>query len=235
MSEEHEVLVELARHDEAWVEARRGLEQIPGKLAQLQRRLEDLKKGAAAAHAALEASRLERRAKEGQAQDLEGEIRRLNTQLFQIKTNEAYAAMLREIDAAKGRKSALETDVLVLMEREEQQAAEVKAREAALAADTLTLDAERRRVEQERAALEERVRAADAARQGLVAKLEAQVRNRYERVFASKGGRAVGLVAHGACGGCGAALPPQMLAEVRSRGAIKVCEACGRLLAWAGP
>ena len=234
MKEELEILVELARHDETWVETRRVLGEMPAKLAALARRMEDLHKGVHAAHAALEASRLGRRTKEGQAKDLDEEIRKLNLQLFQLKSNEAYTAMLKEIAAAQEHKSTLETEVLQLMDLEEQQQREVRAREAALAQDTQVLEAERRKVEQAEAALRARLAEVEQARQRMLERLSAPLKSRYERVFASKEGQAVGLVSHNACGGCHATLPPQLLAEVRRRDTLKVCETCGRLLAWAG-
>jgi uncharacterized protein len=234
MSEDLDRLVELARQDETWVELRRLLGEVPAKLAALDRRMDELKKGAAAARAALEAGRVERRAKEGQVQDVDGELRRLNSQLPQLKTNEAYTAMLKEIAAAKEKRSVLETDILTLMDLEEEQAHTLKAREATLASDTLVVDAERAKVEQLRSGMENKLAAVEAARGELVAVLPPALRSKYERVFANKSGHAVGLVDHNACGGCHATLPPQLLAEVRRREDVKVCETCGRLLAWAG-
>ena len=229
-----DVLVALARHDEDWVGLRRSLEEVPGKLASLDRRMEELRKGAAAARAALDAGRLERRTKESHAQDIETELNRLNSQLPQLKTNEAYTAMLKEIAGAKGRRSGLETDVLTLMENEEAQVARLKASEATLAENTRMVDAERDRIEQARTRLKEQLAAVETARAGLIGRLEPAMRSKYERVFANKDGHAVGLVTHNACGGCHASLPPQLLSEVRRREAVRVCETCGRLLAWAG-
>jgi uncharacterized protein len=234
MSEVMDVLVALARQDEDWVGLRRTLEEVPGRLASLDRRMEELRKGAAAARAALDAGRLERRNKESAAQDLETELRRLNSQLPQLKTNEAYTAMLKEISGAKDRKSALETDVLTLMENEEVQVRDLHAAEATLAENTRVVDAERAKIGQGRTQMKERLSAVETERAGLIARLDAGVRSKYERVFANKDGHAVGLVSHNACGGCHATLPPQLLSEVRRREEVRVCETCGRLLAWAG-
>ncbi|MBI5835611.1 MAG: hypothetical protein HZB25_00025 [Candidatus Eisenbacteria bacterium] len=235
MTEDLTTLVELARQDTAWAEVRRALEEFPARLHELDRRLEELKKGAAEARAALEAGRVERRQMEGQAQDLETELRRLSSQLPQLKTNEAYAAMLKEIDGAKERRSVLETGVLELMDREERQSATLKAREAALASNTAVLDGERRKLESDRVAVRARSAETEAARGKLLARLaelNPQVRARYERLLSSKGGHAVGLVVANACGGCHAALTPQLLAEVKRRDEVRVCQGCGRLLVW---
>ena len=234
MLEELDLLVNLAHRDADWLEARRALEDIPARLAAVNRRLEEVKKAAAAAHQALEATRLLRRRREGETKDIEAEIRRFETQLLQIKTNEAYKAMLHEIEAARVRGSAAETAILELMDREEGETRELKSREAALARDTEALAVERRKLEEERARREARVKELEAARRELVEKLPPGTRSRYERVSQNKQGQAVALVTRASCGGCHANLPPQLLAEVRQGDAVRACEGCGRLLVWAG-
>jgi len=234
MLEDLDVLVVLSHHDSTLNEARRMLEEMPAKLAALDRRLGDLQKAVAAAHAGLDASKVARRAREREVQDQEAEARRLEGQLTQIKTNEAYKAMLHEIEHAKLKRSALETDILELMDREERQMEELKAREAALKADSEILHGQRRTLEAEGQARQVRVAELVGARAGELAKLSAVVRARYERAYASKAGHAVALVAKASCGGCHTNLPPQVLSDVRRLDSILVCEECGRLLVWEG-
>ncbi len=234
MLEELDHLIELARLDSAWAEAKRAQEEIPGRLQALERRLQAVRQSADEARQALEAARLERRRRESDVQTQEAETRKLETQLLQIKTNDAYRAMLREIDASKEKRSEIETAILVLMDREETLARELKEKEAVRDADSRTLAGERAALEAEAERRAAHAAEVSAQREQVLARLSPPLRSRYERVFGSKHGQAVALVARASCGGCHATLPPQVLAEVRRQDSVLVCEQCGRLLVWTG-
>jgi hypothetical protein len=60
--------------------------------------------------------------------------------------------------------------------------------------------------------------------------LSAPLRAKYERIRRSKGDLAIVGVEYGACGGCGYALPPQRVQEVRRNRDVVLCEGCGRIL-----
>ncbi|MEI7535423.1 MAG: C4-type zinc ribbon domain-containing protein, partial [Verrucomicrobiae bacterium] len=55
-------------------------------------------------------------------------------------------------------------------------------------------------------------------------------RNRYERLFKSKGENVVVSVEHSACGGCHMKLPTQIVTNCRAQGEIVTCPNCGRIL-----
>ena len=55
-------------------------------------------------------------------------------------------------------------------------------------------------------------------------------RQRYERIHASRDGRAVVPIVKNACGGCYRGQPPQMLQEIRRGERVLVCDGCGRIL-----
>ncbi|MDE3069027.1 MAG: hypothetical protein KGJ60_15960, partial [Verrucomicrobiota bacterium] len=55
-------------------------------------------------------------------------------------------------------------------------------------------------------------------------------RNRYERLFKSKGENVVVGVPRGVCGGCHMKLPAQILVHCRSQREIVTCTNCGRIL-----
>ena len=57
-----------------------------------------------------------------------------------------------------------------------------------------------------------------------------RVRRRYEMVLERRSGRAVVEVVGGACSGCHMQIPPQMVIEILSSGAIRVCPSCQRIL-----
>jgi hypothetical protein len=87
-------------------------------------------------------------------------------------------------------------------------------------------------LEAERAGAQARLDGLEARREANVRELPAAVRARYERVHASRDGRAVVPIEKGACGGCFRTLPPAVLQEARRRDHALSCEGCGRLMVW---
>jgi predicted nucleic acid-binding Zn-ribbon protein len=209
---------ELAR----FPEERRTLEQrVTGERT----RLEDLK-------ARLAAAQVSRRQIEKDIEVLVEQERKFQSQLPAVKKNEEYTALLHEIAATRQKRSDQETRVLLQLEEEEQIQAERPRIEAALQS------AERERTERvaaldhAEAADRERLEGLESQRRGRIERLTAPVRSRYERVRASRDGRAVVPISKGACGGCFRAQPPQVLQEARRRDRLLSCEGCGRLLIW---
>lgn len=206
-------------------------------LLRLPARREQVESPVRAARAELERSRAHaaevRRARvalEGEAATLAEQEKRFQGQLAAIKKNEEYQALLHEIAGLRGRRSDLETGILERLEEEERWDAARPGAEGALAqlereqaAALGSLAAERQGHGSELAALETR-RAAE------LAELPPATRSRYERIRASREGRAVVPIAKGACGGCFRAQPPQLLQEARRRDRVLLCDGCGRML-----
>lgn len=160
------------------------------------------------------------------------EERKFQSQLPAVKKNEEYTALLHEIQGVRAKRSDLETRVLERMEEEDALAAGRPALEKALKAAE---EDHIRRVagfDREESEARERLSDLEAKRAHEIEGLPAATRSRYERVHASREGRAVVAVAKSACGGCFRSLPPQALQEAKRRDRVLICEGCGRLLVW---
>jgi hypothetical protein len=192
-------------------EARERLERSRHRVAEVQKQRRDLERDAAA---------------------LGEEERRFQTQLFSVKKNEEYTALLHEIEAAKQKRSDLETEILLRLEEEEKAHGERPALGRALKQAEEEAAARARAIDAEEMAERARVAALEARREAQLAHLPAPTRSRYERVHASREGRAVVPIAKGACGGCFRAQPPQILQEARRRDRMLSCDGCGRIIVW---
>jgi uncharacterized protein len=220
----------LHQLDEQVIQLQGALLKLPARRAEVEqlvaaerRLLEDVRARAAALQR-------ERRQLESEAGALGEQERRFQIQLTAVKKNEEYQALLHEIGATKQKRSDLETDILIRLEEEGRLDAERPARERTLAAaeqqgrDTLE------RVAAEEAERRAALEALDGRRATELAGLEVAIRSRYERIRASREGRAVVPLVKGACGGCFRTQPPQMLQEARRGDRILTCDGCGRLL-----
>lgn len=136
-----------------------------------------------------------------------------------------------ELETLKRRQSALEDDLIELMERreavgvdEQRTGAQVDAAENALA------DAQRRR-DEALADLDTQQARKDEERAALVAPLPADLLARYEKVRAARG-RGAGLLRKRSCGTCQLELDRTALAEIKNTApdAVVTCDNCGAIL-----
>ncbi|MBD3160580.1 MAG: hypothetical protein GF346_00505 [Candidatus Eisenbacteria bacterium] len=176
--------------------------------------------------------RLERRAAEREVETSKQRRREFEAKQFQIRNNQAYQANLREIETMKQKASQADDRILEIMEQEEEIQKEIDRLQA-------VVDEERRKHDLAADGLKEELKEVEAdlakiegERSEVIERLSPPLRSKYERIRKSKGDLAIVGVDGGACGGCGYALPPQRLQEIRRNRALVICEGCGRILVW---
>ena len=230
MTPELERLWVLHGLDEQVIAGQQALAKLPPRRAEAERMV-------AAERAALEQARSRAAALQRERRDLEREAgalseqeRRFQGQLAGVKKNDEYQALLHEIAVVKQKRSDLETGILMKLEDEEALAASQPALEQALVAAEAHARATAAAVDAEEAAHRAQVAALDARRAEALEGLSPAVRSRYERIRASREGRAVVPIVKGACGGCFRGQPPQVLQEARRGDRLLQCDGCGRLL-----
>ena len=163
-------------------------------------------------------------------QSREEHIKKLQGQLFQVKTNKEYTAMQREIDSLKADKSLLEETILGLFDAIEQAAKERQREQARLTEEQGQLKAARERIEREVATIEEQITDAQRRRHAVVPDLPEPTLDLYERVLKLREGLALVPLLNEACGGCHRRLPPQVVSQVYLKANLVSCETCNRIL-----
>lgn len=232
MSDEIDRLWTLRGLDEEAHALRAILARFPEQRRELERRVSEARARLEQAKLHLSESQKQRRDLEREANALAEQERRFQTQLFSVKKNEEYTALLHEIEAAKQKRSDLETEVLVRMDEEEREQKGRPGLEQALQAAERGATEGARVLEGEETAEREKLGAIEARREANLAQLPPATRSRYERVHGSRDGRAVVPIVKNACGGCYRAQPPHVLQEARRRDRMLSCDGCGRLIVW---
>jgi len=180
----------------------------------------------------LEASR---RATELQLRGEEDKIKEKRVRLNRIRNDREMQALRHEIDSLKEANSKLEDDGLQLLEQIDREKnnllqthTEIESLKGGVETETAQLNAQI-------AALEEERQLERGERGKVAALIDADLRTRYERIFAKRGGMAVVEIRSDTCQGCHMRIPPQMsnqiLSNVRQNtGVIFHCPHCGRIL-----
>ena len=226
-------LLELQNLDTAMARLEAEGRTIPGEIQALDARLAGARAGLDAAKAGADQIQKDRRAKERELDEATQTVKKKQARLFEIKTNEEYSAVLREIEALKAKSSKVEEEILELMERADVAAKtltdaqkEYKAAEEVCQRERAEKEAHLARLGREMVELRE-------ARKGQASRLESDLLRQYTRLQQSRG-VAVVAVKDGSCSGCGIALTPQAYNEVRRNDRMFTCSSCNRILYSAG-
>lgn len=222
------------------------LQQIDGKLDEIEHARGDLPLRVKAAEEKLAAVKVEieqhaatLKTLQKDKMRLESEITALNARkkqneerLYAVTTNKEYDAVTLEIESVMQHIDEAETHLLETIEQEEttqekltEQKENLERLEAAHAVQSADLSKRIARNADREAKLK-------AEREALVKEIPIQHVRLYERIRPSKDGLAIVSVVRGACGGCFTQIPPQRVMEVRDQDKFIACESCGRILYW---
>jgi len=172
----------------------------------------------------------ERRQKE---RDLEGKNdtrAKFQTQLYQLKSNKEYTALLHEIENTKNEIEKLEEDILTFMEK-------IEDNERSLIEQDKIIQVKRKELEEITKKNEERIVQIDARlaewqkdKEEKSSHISENILKRYERVRQARNGTALAMIKNDTCQGCFMELPPQVISETRLGHRLVTCENCNRLL-----
>jgi uncharacterized protein len=204
----------------------RTIEMIEGRLAKARKEFEEAKEKT-------DHLQKDRRAKERELEEFNQTAKKKQARLYEIKTNEEYSAVLKEIEALKVKSSKIETEILEQMEQGDLTAKIVTEAERVFATEQGVCQKERQEKETELAALQKELADLQAARQAQASRLDPELLRLYTRLIRNRD-VAVVEVLDGSCQGCGMALTPQAYAEIRRNDRMFACPSCNRLLYFPG-
>jgi predicted nucleic acid-binding Zn-ribbon protein len=226
-------LLELQRLDEAIARLEAEGRAIPQEIQALETRLSGARASLDAGKAKADQIQKERRAKERELDEATLNTKKKQARLFEIKTNEEYSAVLKEIETLKQKSSKLEEEILILLESGDVAAKTVGDAEKGFKAAEVLCQKERAEKEAQLARLQKELINLREARKGQASRLDTDLLRQYTRLKTSRG-VAVVAVKDGSCGGCGIALTPQTYNEVRRNDRMFTCSSCNRILYFAG-
>ncbi|MDO8805221.1 MAG: C4-type zinc ribbon domain-containing protein [Elusimicrobiota bacterium] len=229
-------LVELQKTD-AVMDAKRAIAAgVPVKIAALNAAFEKKKNSMSAAREALLALQVKKKDCELRIAEADEGIRKHQRELNLVKDNNAFKALLSEIENDKKNKDELETGVLCLLEEIDKASVQDKAIREEVKKLEETMRAEIAALEATAAEIAAGLEAAKTKRAAAAAALNPELLEKYEDIRANKNGLAVAAVhedpSNGkfSCGGCHMSLTPQKTLDVKKIDAFAICPDCRRLL-----
>ena len=157
-------------------------------------------------------------------------IARLKTQQYETRKNDEFQALGHEVERYEKEIAQIEDQELELMVQADQLKAEIAAEEKGASTAKESITRQLADLETKGTTLQKRLEELTAERGEIAAKIDEDVLNRFERLFASKGDAAIVALEHEVCTGCHMKVTTQTAVQVKAGKEIVSCEQCGRIL-----
>jgi len=230
MNEILQRLHDLQAVDSRIASLRAEMAELPKKIEAMAARRDEAKARADGAEQRLASTEHERREQEGDLLVENERVSKYKKQLYQVKTNKEYEAMLHEIAAGEKRIGEIEERVLLAMVGVDEAKKAVAESKRFLQEIAKACDEEEGALRARKAEVEREVASAGEERRRLAAGLEAATLARYEQIRSRRGGVAVVEARQGTCQGCRVQLPPQIYNELFREAELLTCQSCQRFL-----
>ena len=205
-------------------------ESKPQEIKALEAFFEEKKKHLAELEKSLLDLQKQRKDKELELAIKEEAAKKLQAQLYSLKTNKEYQAMLQQIQDAKADASVIEDKILQLFDQADRLKIETEREKARLKEDEKTFSEQKRRVEDRVKEIDDRLAQLDSQRKQAMPDIDPKVLSQYERILKSRDGLAIVTVKDNSCQGCNMFVPPQVINLIKMYERIITCEICNRIL-----
>ncbi len=160
----------------------------------------------------------------------EDSAKKLQQQLYQLKTNKEYQSMLQQIQGAKADTSLIEEKILEVMVAADNLKLDLDQEKQRLQAEEKKLAVKKKELQDRVKEIDDRLAQLNAQRAQIVPGIEPAILKQYDRILSSREGLAIVLVKNNSCQGCNMSTPPQVINLIKMYETIITCEVCNRIL-----
>jgi predicted nucleic acid-binding Zn-ribbon protein len=191
-------------------------EQKKQSLAALEKNLLDLQK--------------QRKDKELELASKEEETKKLQTQLYSLKTNKEYQTMMQQIEGIKADASVIEDKILALFDQVDKAKNEGEKEKQKLKEEEKVFLDQKKKAEDRIKEIDDRLTQLQAQRKQVTPDIAEKILAQYERIMKNRDGLGIVSVKNNSCQGCNMLVPPQVINLIKMYERIITCEVCNRIL-----
>jgi predicted nucleic acid-binding Zn-ribbon protein len=232
LSSQIQALAALQRLDQSLRDNTQTVEAGQRRVAEIDEALRKQQEVAAAARSEVDALAARQRDLEARLADAEARMKDKRMRITRIRNDKELGLAKREVDLLKEESSAIETELVTVIEQVEAATARRDAAEQALGELTAARETEASQLAATIERLGSQIEEDRARRVQLVAEVDGDLHRRYEMIFSRRNGVAVVAVRGGTCQGCHMHVPPQLFNQIQRGGHVIVCPSCQRMLYW---
>ncbi len=230
MQDTIKMLIELQGFDSVIFDRKRLLEEIPDRIKAFDRIMLEKSEHLRALEEESKKLQISHKEKEGELKAKEESIKKHQAQLYQVKTNQEYTALEKEIASVTADSSLLEEEIITLLDRVDEIKKKTAKEKEILDGEKRKIDDEKKKIDIQRKAAEAEYKELNDKRKAFAAGVDKEALAKYERILHKKDGLAIVPVIGNACGGCNMNLPPQVINEAKLKKTLTFCGNCARIL-----
>jgi len=223
-------LVKLQTIDSEIYALRNEKESKPAELKVLEDAFQEKKQNMAALEKKLLDLQKQRKDFELELASKEEATKKLQSQLYSLKTNKEYQTMLQQIQDSKADASVIEDKILQVLEQTDKLKCETEAEHQKLKDEEKVFLEQKKKIEDRLKEIEGRLAQLEAHRIQATEGIEPQILSQYERILANRDGLAIVSANGNSCHGCNMLVPPQVINLIRMYERLVTCEVCNRIL-----
>jgi uncharacterized protein len=157
-------------------------------------------------------------------------VKKLQGQLYSLKTNKEYNTMLQQISDSKADASRVEDKILEVMEKIETSRKDLEAEKGRLSQEEKVFNEQKKKVEDQLKEIDEKLSQLDVQRKRIVPEIDKKIIGQYERILSNRDGLAIVEVKNDICMGCNMLVPAQVINLIKMYDRMVTCEVCNRIL-----
>jgi uncharacterized protein len=229
MNPDLEKLTELEKVDREITRLSDEVAALPKRVAAIEEHLAGDKAAVEKAKAAIKSNEAARRKLETDIQGFQQKIMKYREQSSSVKTNDEYRALMHEVQFAEKEISGCEDKILELMIALESDEKSLKAAEAALKEEAVSVEKEKAEARTRTAEDESLLAGLNQKRSPLRAGVSDGTLAHYDRLMRQRKS-ALAEAREQKCMACFVMIRPQTWQEIRDNQQIITCSSCGRIL-----
>jgi len=202
----------------------------PSDVAKLKKDFEDSKITLLSLEEELKRLQLKRKEKELDLSSKEENMRKSQTQLYQLKTNKEYQAKLSEINSLKADISVIEEDVIKILDEIEKKENELNDAKSKLTERENIFRDNEKRINDDIKQLDAEINSLRNKKDIISKDVDSNILSVYEKLIKTRSGLAIASVDDYNCGACHMRVTAQTINEIKMYKGLVFCEMCVRIL-----
>jgi hypothetical protein len=204
--------------------------ELPKNIENLRNELEEEKKKLSIFEEEVKKLQVKRKEKELELASKEENVKKAQSQLYQLKTNKEYQAKLSEITSLKADVSVLEEEIIKILDEIEESEKRFKEEKEKFSDKEKEFKEKEAKIKEEIKEIEIKIKNLQDKRNILIKDIDKNVLSKYEQLLKTRSGLAVVPVENENCGACHIRLTPQTINEIKMYKDLVFCENCVRML-----
>lgn len=230
MKEQYLILAELRRIDEKAFRLHNEIEKIPVEIQKIEKTIQTHKEQFLKQKSTVDELEKNIRKTEQDLREKDDFLKKAESKMMEVKTNEEYRAALKENETHKKEKAGIEEKLLGFMNILEGEKTKLTPAETAFKEIEGKLLGEKKEYEVERGKLLKHFEEQSEKRKTRSSGLTGEFQSAYEKARSKIKTSAIEIVDAGQCQGCNMKVRSQLYNEVLSLRTLHKCPSCGRIL-----